>query len=414
MIKIHLSKEQILNAQKKHWAWFDSNCLKKLIDLEKEKNIDKTLKGFISVLLKDKTRLKNLICGTPSEIRNEIQYVRTHFDDLIFSEKLESEELTKLAEIKKIVPSHKWVRENQWESKYKEVFKLVQQSKLFDSMDLKACGEPEEFIDFIRLINTKLKNANVKGRLEYVFSYEKLKEKGNSWGAYDWVKILNLKTCPYCNRQFIHYYSKGDGTKEMRPALDHFYPKSIYPFLGVSLFNLVPSCHVCNSSFKGEKDFYLEQHVNPFEERFGESGKFVTNIKSESIGDDFKYDISYLTSVKDNADFDLTLYVESDNIEFKERISNSKETFKIEGLYKEHKAYAHSIIKQTLMYNQSRLNELMSSFDGKLFSGKDELKELIMGNYLDIERQGDHVLSKLTQDIFEEFKIGDIWDESII
>jgi hypothetical protein len=40
----------------------------------------------------------------------------------------------------------------------------------------------------------------------------------------------------------------------IRPPLDHFLPRSAYPYLAVSLSNLVPSCAQCNSSIKSSSD----------------------------------------------------------------------------------------------------------------------------------------------------------------
>lgn len=37
----------------------------------------------------------------------------------------------------------------------------------------------------------------------------------------------------------------------------------MYPHLALSLYNLVPSCSSCNSSLKGQKDFFKESHLNP-------------------------------------------------------------------------------------------------------------------------------------------------------
>lgn len=65
------------------------------------------------------------------------------------------------------------------------------------------------------------------------------------------------------------------------------------------------------------------------------------------------------------------------------------------------------------MYNKSKIEELMEIYEGNLFSSKEQLMETIMGNYLTPEKQGEHVLAKLTQDIFDEFKIEEIWDEAV-
>jgi len=51
----------------------------------------------------------------------------------------------------------------------------------------------------------------------------------------------------------------------MRPPLDHFYPRSRYPFLGTSFYNLIPSCHQCNSSVKGAKNPLDENLTHPYD-----------------------------------------------------------------------------------------------------------------------------------------------------
>lgn len=55
------------------------------------------------------------------------------------------------------------------------------------------------------------------------------------------VKKSGLFVCPYCNRNYINCRDQRMGSQ-----LDHFYPKSKYPFFAISLFNLIPSCSVCN------------------------------------------------------------------------------------------------------------------------------------------------------------------------
>ncbi|MEZ8253531.1 HNH endonuclease [Vibrio splendidus] len=82
------------------------------------------------------------------------------------------------------------------------------------------------------------------------------------------MKLLSeseVHVCPYCNVHNIksdNYQNKIK--KSYRPALDHFYPKSKYPFLGLSLYNLVPACGECNTTNKGSYDTYENPYPNPF------------------------------------------------------------------------------------------------------------------------------------------------------
>ena len=59
---------------------------------------------------------------------------------------------------------------------------------------------------------------------------------------------LNIKVCPYCNRQFIVKLDIDLG----RPIgdIDHFYSQNCFALFGLSLYNFVPSCKICNSLFK--------------------------------------------------------------------------------------------------------------------------------------------------------------------
>jgi len=89
--------------------------------------------------------------------------------------------------------------------------------------------------------------------------YEKLQKKAEFYGA------LDVKVCPYCNRTLIEPIDDGNGKKTAVGELDHFYCKSRYPYLAISLYNLVPSCGICNGkSRKGEKDLYRTAFQNPY------------------------------------------------------------------------------------------------------------------------------------------------------
>lgn len=89
----------------------------------------------------------------------------------------------------------------------------------------------------------------------------------------DLVDKLNIKTCPYCNRQFIYTFN---GRAPERPELDHFYPKADYPLFCLSFYNLIPACHSCNH-VKSEEEI----GINPYYRAF--KRKFVITDKSGNI-----------------------------------------------------------------------------------------------------------------------------------
>lgn len=79
------------------------------------------------------------------------------------------------------------------------------------------------------------------------------------------AKRLDIKTCPYCNAHYTLYLDikglKGNPEGLAKFQFDHFLNKGDAPFLSMSLYNLIPSCAVCNSS-KSSSDWPLE--LNPY------------------------------------------------------------------------------------------------------------------------------------------------------
>ena len=80
-----------------------------------------------------------------------------------------------------------------------------------------------------------------------------------SWDAWTFIRRVqdgcNVLYCPYCNSETI-YAVEGVATTSGRieSSLDHFFPRNRYPYLGVSLYNLVPACARCNSGGKSSID----------------------------------------------------------------------------------------------------------------------------------------------------------------
>ena len=91
----------------------------------------------------------------------------------------------------------------------------------------------------------------------------KWKTNDTGWGGYEFLQYhaRTLKYCPYCNADTVYAFEKGNH-KKVASALDHFYPQSKYPFLALSLYNLVPVCSRCNSQMKGDAD--MTKVANPY------------------------------------------------------------------------------------------------------------------------------------------------------
>lgn len=110
---------------------------------------------------------------------------------------------------------------------------------------------------------TAAQRADVNENFKKIYDYTNFQTKNKvQWCAYKLCEKVSVLTCPYCNLAFGHTIRQGQEGK-MRPTLDHFLDKAKYPLFGISLGNLVPSCHPCNSSLKGTKNFLKKLHLNP-------------------------------------------------------------------------------------------------------------------------------------------------------
>lgn len=257
---------------------------------------------------------------------------------------------------------------------------------------------------YSELYNLKGRKATTKGLRQTI--REKFRHLFiDKWGAYELVSELGVRVCPYCNRQFISILNVKSG--KTRPELDHFYPKSEYPFFALSLFNLIPSCHVCNSNFKGKKNtsglgHTIKECLNPYDRGFENELVF----KIEGVKDNLDY------LIDNNLDFQIKLE-KNQNINLDADIVNKAEEnkclFHLEELYNQnHKDYVQELIWKRRVYNEGYIQELIDDWRG-LFENEDEIKRLIVGNYTEIDDYSKRVLAKFTKDIAIDLGILDLF-----
>ncbi|SDU14092.1 hypothetical protein [Pseudomonas mediterranea] len=116
-----------------------------------------------------------------------------------------------------------------------------------------------------------------------LFDYSMFIQKKDDWNAYALVKKHGLRICPYCQLQHVNYHNANEkGSLTLRPPLDHYLPKSRYPYLAVSIQNLVPSCHQCNSSVKLD-NCPSKTLPNPFDPATTSQMSFETKFSSIDI-----------------------------------------------------------------------------------------------------------------------------------
>jgi hypothetical protein len=195
---------------------------------------------------------------------------------------------------------------------------------------------------------------------------------------------LLISTCYYCNIDFINTYNTRS-KKKNKFTLDHYFDKSTYPYLALSLYNLVPSCYTCNSKLKGIKEFH---NLAPSSKKydFDEKVKFKITLDSSCKN----------LHIKNKSNIDINL---------KENYSDDFEKFISKMLlnerYNVHKDLVYDMITKAELYPESRLKELQD-LTGIPYQ---QIKKDIF-NLIDTEKDlSKKPFSKLIKDISEELKL---------
>ena len=104
-------------------------------------------------------------------------------------------------------------------------------------------------------------------RLGQIFDYEARFRDALTWNSGKYIELMierGLLYCPYCNAHPLEANPiKPKDDRYNKGPLDHFYDKATYPYLALSIYNLIPVCDRCNNK-KGRKRASLETHSHPF------------------------------------------------------------------------------------------------------------------------------------------------------
>lgn len=113
---------------------------------------------------------------------------------------------------------------------------------------------------------------------------------GRTWGPYAYIDLLGLRYCPYCNAETVYSIKSLQPGLSVRSDLDHYYAQSRYPYLAISLANIVPSCTRCNRDIKRTRELDPSVHASPFEISVHENVKFSYDFLGDDIRIAFDYD----------------------------------------------------------------------------------------------------------------------------
>lgn len=253
-----------------------------------------------------------------------------------------------------------------------------------DNIDKLLSGNPLELAEINKIyyrLQKSRKKRKYDGTIKQIFSYKNFSKEKKEYNLNDLSNNISIKYCPYCNRQStINVRSNS-----IRPDFDHFFPQSRYPILGLSFYNLIPSCTICNSRFKLDKPLRLKFYPHPY---------------LDSIIDDFNFSYKYDINSK-NA---ISIILSKSN-PIPTKIIRYLKLFKILETYNAHNDEVVDLIKLKQIYSDRYLHILSTQSYAGLRVSQKELYRLAFGVYYDSEDFGNRPFSKLKKDILTELNI---------
>ena len=274
----------------------------------------------------------------------------------------------------------------------KKIEKKIEKDSCFkilleeDNIEKLLISEPKELYELNKDLMKKITgyypddpveykgNDKVK-KLQEIFNYNTL-ISGNKDNSYKIAEIKGRNTCTYCNRQYT-ITLKEDGEFITRPQFDHWFPKSVFPLLALSFYNLIPSCSICNSSAKGEQICSFKKLIHPY--------------KRSSRETDFRF--SYLPDGKGGWKIDLY------NLKGVEK--DTFEVFKLRDIYNYHyKLEAKDLLDLAIKNNGTYIEWLLNDMkEKKIAPSYEEAYRLLFGTEYDIKKVLDRPFSKLKRDL---------------
>ena len=210
------------------------------------------------------------------------------------------------------------------------------------------------------------------------------------------AEYINIKCCPYCNMHYtLLIYRDMDADKKERLAkfqFDHFFDKSDYPLLSMSLYNLIPSCASCNHS-KREKHFSLDFH--PYHSDLSKKFKFeITGGMAELL-------------FGGNTDM-VKVELKAEDTMDAVAIAEYYKDLKLSALYGRHKDIIEEIAAQVYLddnyYSKASFFDFLKKPDVISSISADVLRRVRFGNYDSPEDIHKRPMAKFRQDIYKALK----------
>lgn len=279
-------------------------------------------------------------------------------------------------------------------------------SKIYNDLDNIIISTPAEIQDIVKeyndsgLINTiihaRTKKLTAFGKeINEVFGYKRFRDGAKAvWLS----KKLNIKSCVYCNTQYSLTVNHN-GQNKMLFHFDHYYPKSKYPFLSLSFYNLIPCCASCNMS-KTATEYHLDDNFHPYVDSLHKVAKY--EIEKGNL-------TRYLLDLNEqeiNIKFNLRKEFALDPI-LEKKLTHYKKEFKLETQYNQFKDVAAEIFLKALYYNSARKLELKNFFkkNKNVHLNKELIDRFIVGNYTEDKHLLNRPLAKFMKDLSEDLNL---------
>jgi hypothetical protein len=245
-------------------------------------------------------------------------------------------------------------------------------------------GGPATLIQLNNILNPIIVGSNdFKIGINHVFNYDLFIKKRKKYDAYCLAQDLDIRTCPYCNRNYTITLIRKDGKKVTRPQFDHYFDKASNPLLAISFFNLIPSCNICNSSIKGTLKMNVDEYLHPY----------VDNLTHE-----FRF--SYKYSPKNVNGLEVVLVCPTDS-----KAEKSSEAFALKQIYNTHIAELEELLKVKEYFSERYLSILEKYLLKNIVSSKKEIYRIVFGVEYESEDFINRPFSKFKNDILKELGI---------
>jgi len=250
---------------------------------------------------------------------------------------------------------------------------------LKSNKDILISGKPEKLINLNEKYEELLLTLEEENDIKDFFLNTGYKNFQKNYSK-KFLDLIGVDTCVYCNRNYTINLTKTHA----RAELDHWFPKTQFPLLALSFYNLIPSCHSCNH-IKGNPSIdwkkALIEYIHPY-------------IKEDSEG--FNFDFFY----DKNLD---KLKIETKC--FKKSIKTNKtlEFNQIKKIYNSHsEKELRDLVNLRYKYSNNYIKILTEDTFENLKISKEEIYRMIFGIEIEEENYHKRPFSKFKKDIIDK------------